>query len=381
MVLLQPKIIALDTAHYADIAKDYSSKDSGKYLEVERFCASLADNGYIPILSFSHIEELIRHMNDDVVRKSLKLISSFPLIAWIGSFQYPRVMGSIADILAFEAKEAFEKPSCSVLDVRDRVKPQILQFGSGFEAISPFVEQWSLVRGWTLQRYQRSMDIVAIARSDFTKIAKVKIRDIVNGRTRADEDIALQLKKLTAALAKDVKERGDKRIASPDLTADKFMRSVAERGAKLSKRSVAPVADLLALDGINLASLDPNATFEDVGDIAAFFKKLEVANLNIQLPLDKLKSVVTEDRVPSGVLQAGFRRYGQDHHERKGSELGDTYLACLAPYVDAAFVDKRTLENTVRARRKCPDFASLSRGIVREPSYKEIPALLRRMFN
>lgn len=58
--------------------------------------------------------------------------------------------------------------------------------------------------------------------------------------------------------------------------------------------------------------------------------------------------------------------------EREGSELADSYLACLAAYADVTFVDKRTHENFRRARHKCAEFGVLTRRVEKAADYKEV---------
>lgn len=54
-----------------------------------------------------------------------------------------------------------------------------------------------------------------------------------------------------------------------------------------------------------------------------------------------------------------MRAYAHDQPERKGSELNDGDLLCLAPYADVTYVDKRTLESVRRAKGKNNLFAEL----------------------
>lgn len=73
-----------------------------------------------------------------------------------------------------------------------------------------------------------------------------------------------------------------------------------------------------------------------------------------------------------------MRRHAQDQPERKGSELNDTHLLCLAPYADRTFVDKRTLESARRARNKSPMFEGLTTGVARARDCAELAAVLNR---
>ena len=76
------------------------------------------------------------------------------------------------------------------------------------------------------------------------------------------------------------------------------------------------------------------------------------------------------------VIEESMRRHAQDQPERKGSELNDTHLLCLAPYVDRTFVDKRSLESARRARDKSPMFDRLTTGVAHARDCAELAAVL-----
>jgi hypothetical protein len=90
----------------------------------------------------------------------------------------------------------------------------------------------------------------------------------------------------------------------------------------------------------------------------------------------RLTAGVKMERIPSWVIQNSLRKYGQDLPERKGSDLTDSYLTCLAGYADITCVDKRTKENVTRARRKCAEFAMIVRQVEKAGHYSQIAKLL-----
>lgn len=71
-----------------------------------------------------------------------------------------------------------------------------------------------------------------------------------------------------------------------------------------------------------------------------------------------------------------MRRYAQKLPERKGSDLNDTCLACLAAYADVTFVDKRTRETFRRARSKDAAFDAVCKRVEVASSYRDIPKIL-----
>jgi hypothetical protein len=107
----------------------------------------------------------------------------------------------------------------------------------------------------------------------------------------------------------------------------------------------------------------PPSTIGEVSDWAAFRTKLKRLNEAFGLPWPELKTRVKENRIPSGIIHSALNRFRPHSPEWKGSDLIDTHLACLSPYSDITFVDKRTHEGLQTARKKV----------------KELPAILRRI--
>lgn len=96
------------------------------------------------------------------------------------------------------------------------------------------------------------------------------------------------------------------------------------------------------------------------------------------LPWQTLKRVATPDRLPVTVIEECMRAHAQDQPERKGSDLNDTHLLCLAPYADVTYVDKRTLENVRRARGKVAALDQLFGEVRKAGGHAEISTAMMR---
>ena len=90
------------------------------------------------------------------------------------------------------------------------------------------------------------------------------------------------------------------------------------------------------------------------------------------LPWQALKRVATQGRLPVTVVEECMRAHAQDQPQRKGSDLNDTHLLCLAPYADVTYVDKRTLESVRRARGKVAAFDQLIGEVRKAGAHGEI---------
>ncbi|MCG2656330.1 MAG: hypothetical protein L6414_12825, partial [Hydrogenophaga sp.] len=171
--------------------------------------------------------------------------------------------------------------------------------------------------------------------------------------------------------------RGDKRIEDPGAIADHFLEELARDGHSIQTNSnLPPVMQIFLMAGLELDDIDLSATFGQMTNLITFRKRLRIAADGSGLPWQTLKRVVSQDRLPVTVIEECMRAHAQDQPERKGSDLNDTHLLCLAPYANVTYVDKRMLENVRRARRKVSAFDQLIGDVRRAGGYVEIFAAL-----
>ncbi len=372
MSILVPKFIALDSAHLGELAKDACSADADRRKAAAAFVESLDELGGVVLLCWHHIEELLQHGGGSVVRDRVRFLQSLPMVAWIGSFGGATVPGTIADITVHEVAAAFQAPDANARAVRDAVARKVFRISSGADVIAPFLAEWGLMKAFFEHHKQRNRDIVAISRSDFAGISKTKVVDWLKGELRSPEDIVRQLERLYRRLTGDIQERGDKRIADPALSAARFLEDVRLTGVRAISRKLNPAIQFLKAMGIDVSEIGPEMTMDELGDLSAFRKQLRLASEMLRLPFSALKGRVKESQIPSCVVQGALRRHGQDTPEWKGSDLTDRYLACLAIYADMTYVDKRTLENLTRARRKAPEISRLIGRVGKARTYRRI---------
>jgi hypothetical protein len=387
MGIILPKFIALDSSHLGDLARDASSSDEDRRKAVRVFFETLSGCGGVLLLSWHHIEELLQHDGESVVAARIGFLQCLPMVAWIDSFGCPMVAwidsfgcatvpGTIADITVHEVVAAYQVPDADGLAVRDAVAKKIFRIDSGARAIAPFLAQWGLLKSFFQYRQERTRDIVAISRSDFTGISKTKVVDWLKGNLRSPEDVDRQLGALYRRLAGDIERRGDKRIANPTVSAARFLEDVKVTGVTAISNESAPGLQLLKAMDIELSEIGPKMTMEELGDLAAFRQQLRLASDMLRVPFSALKARVKESQIPSCIIQSALRRYGQDYPEWKGSELTDRHLACLALYAQITYVDKRTYENITRVRRKSPEISILLHRVEKAPNWQEIAGQL-----
>jgi hypothetical protein len=360
--LHRAKLIALDSSHLGNVARERVSKDTSIRQAATELERAIEERGYILALSMHHFQELLVHSSSDVVAQRISFIQSLPLVAIVNSVLGEGVAGSVFDIQAVEVMAAFERPDATARAIRDDVAARLFQLISGSEATRPFIIDLPTVRAELSAMAEKYRKIVAITGSDFAGVSKKRIADLLDGTLRAPLDIQRNIARLDAALSKDIREHGDKRISDPEGVSAAFMADIHRRGLALANGGN-PGLQILAACDVELTEITPTTTVGEVGEWAVFRGKLRRLNVVLGLPWEELKICVKEDRIPSGIISAALARFRPRTAEWKGSDLIDVHHACLAPYADITFVDKRTHEGLRLAR----------------PKMKELPRLIHRV--
>ena len=179
-------------------------------------------------------------------------------------------------------------------------------------------------------------------------------------------------------LSKELKNRGDPRLADPNRTAQYFFNRVSSH-----------MTDALKFEGsafdIFVTSLDvaPNditdkTTLRQIKQIAWRRNLARVACDQLEIDLDQVWPKLRDAEIPSEVIQETIRKARKTAPQASGSDLGDDYLACLAPYVDAIIVDKRTHEFMTQGARRALYFRKMVGFFEKATSYRQLPEILAR---
>lgn len=371
------RLFVPDTAHLAGLVSDIMSESRERRRAAQRFLPDLLERGWLPLLCWHHIEELLQHRDEHVVDARLSYLWSQPLIAWIRPAEPSAGPGSIIDVLRAEVSAAIGNPSADAAQIRDLAGHELIAVGAGADAIPESFRDWRLLREALTQQQQNARRVTAIARWRATQIDDTPISAWMNQPAREPDATARMLGKLHESLAHEIATRGDRRIPDARSMAAEFMRQIDRDGrAVVEDRVARPAIQLLINAGLDPEDIDPSATFGETMDLLTFQKRLRVVAEGLRLPWAELKRRVTRQQLPVMVIEESMRRHAQDQPERKGSELNDTHLLCLAPYADRTFVDKRTLESARRARNKSPMFDRLTTGVARARDCAVLAAVL-----
>ena len=375
---IRPRYVVLDTSHIAGLVSDLVSGDRERHRTAQSFVPRLVELGWLPLLSWSQLEELIQHENDDLVEARLRYLWSWTLMAWIRPFDPAGGPGGVVDLLAAEAMAAYARPSDEVLEVRDAARDSLISVGSGTDAIPESFRDWRLLREELARRQENARRVAAISPWKGSETHnKRRMGDLMKSESRKPAEALRMFEHLSGSLANEIETRGDKRIADPKAMANAFFYDIFKTGlAAAAGASVPTPIQLLQAEGVDIDDIKPDDTFEQVMDRHVFRKRLRIAAESRGLPYEQLKKVVTQERLPVAVIHSAMRAFGHDQPERKGSDLNDVHLLSLAPYADLTFVDKRTLESVRRARQKVPVLDGLLGDVRKASGHREISSVI-----
>ncbi|WP_243050969.1 hypothetical protein [Dyella sp. RRB7] len=319
----------------------------------------------------------MQHQNGELVDARLRYLWSWPLMAWIRPSDPNAGPGLVLDVLEAEVVAAHAHPDADVLRVRDIARESLFSVGPATEAIPNHFKDWRLLRPALTDLQENARRIAAISPWRPKNINRTRIADWMGRPMRESADAARTFQSLRDNLANEVTTRGDRRIVDPTGIADRFFSEIAEDGQLIAgDTDMPPAIQILVNAGLQPNEIDPSATFAEVMNLLIFHKRLGIIAESSGLPLHQLKRTVTRNRLPVVVIEEGMRKHAHDQPERKGSELNDVHLLCLASYADVTYVDKRTLESIRRAKARDAVFATVVGIASKASSYNDIFAEL-----
>jgi hypothetical protein len=224
--LVQAKFIALDSSQLIQWIEDQRSANKTRRSAASDFQNTLLENGCVTLLCWHHFEGLLATQDVAKAEASVRFIRSMPLVGWIRCVDGTPGLGSIVDILAVETKAALHSAG-DVIAIREHASAELISLGSGQEAIQPYMDCWRDLQPYFWKRAERNREIVAISRSSFVDISKMKVESLAAGRMRREDEIVVQFEGMEARLTIDIEKRGDKRMSDHEKVAKHFLQQVA----------------------------------------------------------------------------------------------------------------------------------------------------------
>jgi hypothetical protein len=355
--IVPAKFIALDSSILGYLAKDHFSSDAVKRKDAANFLKCLADNAIIPFLCVHHFYELIKIRDDKVAKDRFNFLRLIPQVAWVSTIN-DNQLGSIVDVLVAECRTALQENKLSVLEVRDKTRNSLIRFGTGTEAMSSYEEVWEDLRPYLWTQEERTRETVAIRRAKVIDISKKPISHFMNGSIREQEEAITFFNQLKAKMTEEIQNHGDKRIPNSNEVASRFYDEIADSEEVFHLKN-GGLQQFLNYHEIDIEELGENALMEDLLNLIDFQAKLKVAHKKFNMSWESFKKSIQPEQVPSWLIESSLFLHSQEQPEYKGSELNDCWLACLSPYVDLIYVDKRVKNDFERAFRKAPVLCEL----------------------
>jgi hypothetical protein len=385
LAIIEPKIIAPDSSHWAKWIDATISDDNARRAQALGLHERLLDLGRIPLLSWHHLEELLGVEDDQTARSRVAFIQSLPLIAWMrlpheeAGCQIrarPRTssLGSIIQVLAAEAIAASE--SChDLVSIRDRARQLMLRTGPGSNAIGSESWVYDAMRP-LLRARQPQIDMVA-ALSPLRAFDESRtIGELARRSVNSPDEMRAQLRVIyDKALQEATNSTGGDAHRAKTM-ADQFITRAIDHLPTPGTTVRDLLVSTLVSQGLDAEEVRDECVLGDLSELGLFRSHLRVVASETGRSFDDLKGV-SMAVLPSRVIGDALRKHGQHRKKRPGSDLNDAYLGVLAAYCDVLYVDKRTAEDFRRAIAKEPKLIGLIGDVAKAADFTDLLVLLR----
>lgn len=373
-MIFQPRYLVLDTAHLNRWADSKVSQHATRREEARRWEDWLERSGYVVLLCMHHISEMASHV-EEIAAERLRFLSNLPFVAWIGVAP-DRAPGTVVTVLGQEVLAALDNPTASWREVRDEARLRLIQTGTGAQMLGAEPEAWLALRSEFTAQTARARQIVAFSRLKTVDIADKPMSELLNGRLRRDEDLLRQLDIMEGTYAVNIAQRGDRRISDPSALAAEFMQAAAHLAEPLPSTASELVLRSLAKQGVGEGDIGPKSTVGEILSLGLFRSHVRVAAKSVGITDPQALCRIRPEQIPTWSIAQALEGNLPDVPLREGSEINDTYLACLTAYADVTLVDKRTLEGVRRLRQNDFYVASMLGRISRAAKLQDIIAML-----
>jgi hypothetical protein len=352
-----PKTVALDSSQWINLIRDANGSDLQLRTAARKFAESLLEKGYSIIFSFHHLQELLAYENPSKVSERLRFIQDIEFLSWVGSQRQEYGLGSILDIIAAEARVAFESGG-DAAQIRRGAKTRLIRSGRGSDIVDEDPIYQEILSNWAQSRNDRSKESEAISGFKFLDPATT-VGQLKASRLSTSDEVAAKMVSHFQSLSKDISERGDRLIIDPKgIAADHIHKVIKYR--QTQPNTVSDLIDKGFLDqGIDLDEIHDHRSVIDLLDLGQFRSSLRFAIEGTGLPFNDLKRNISRRQLPHFLIKSVLKPIQDTQSERSGSNSVDRELACLAPYVDVLYVDKRTSEFLRQARNQTPSLSDI----------------------
>jgi hypothetical protein len=375
MTLSIPKMVVLDSATLGKVSRDYWNQDACSRDKARSFITRLQYLGVFVAFTLTHIIELLRHGDEQVVRDRLRFLPSIPLIAWLRPYDRNWFPSGIPDLLLRELHVVVHGSARNWCEIVDAVRPELWETGMGSEMFVDNDEFWSAIKRESNRLNEKQKYVASMARIDIGKFKNMKVSEVLLLPIRPKEERGAYMRRFAQEIQKQLDRHGDKRLdCSHDVAID-FANSTFQDVKAIDEMGGNPIRRLLESVDVPLELVPPEMTCEEFGELAVYAERLKMISKSLRPPIELTMRDVPLDTLPSYVLERKLASIQSKAERVSGSDLGDRHIAPLIFYTDGIEVDKRTYEFLNQVRRNEPKLASLMGRFFSSSDYSQIPEL------
>lgn len=280
------------------------------------------------------------------------------------------------DIFEAEVSAILASSIISPADIRRSVREKLVQYGSPTDI--EVLNDWENLRPTLMAMAIREQEIASIVHTESTVNDDVPITQLRNLQIKNRGHFKQPLLDEIAKTTKDLTTRGDSRLTDPTHTAQEFISTVARNLLESINRGGNALDALAEQHDVPQKDITDTTTLREFKQLARMRSLAKIAVKQLELDLDHIWPKLRDTKIPSEIIQETIRKARKTAPRANGSDLGDAYLACLSPYVDAIIVDKRTHEFMTQGARRDPYFREMIGFFEKATSYRQLPEILNR---
>ena len=372
--IIRPKLAAIDSSLLASWAKDALSSMQEPKARAIGSLEAFFEKNWIPVICWHHFDELIRYPEMQVVANRIAFLKSLPQVAWISSSMGSNDLGSIVDLFDAEVKEIVIAKDIERGDLVSSVREHLVRYGTPAQITT--LDDWEELRPLLMANRARQQEVASIVHVENRSDDKVRIVSLNKAKPKDRASRERFIKRYAVDIEQDLKLRGDRRLRDSAGTARKFTSSIAENIEEMCARNVSPLEAFATQFDVPMSDISNETTLAEFKQIARRRRLLRGTSSRLGLELEAIWPTLRYAKIPSEIIQAQIRRARKSVPRTSGSDLGDDYLTCLAPYVDAIVVDKRTHEFLNQCTRRDPVFSGMVGFFTRAATYESLPQAL-----
>jgi hypothetical protein len=373
MTLAIPKMVVLDSATLGKLSRDYWDQDACSRDKARSFIARLQYLGVFVTFTLTHVIELLRHGDEQVVQDRLRFLRSIPLIAWLRPYDHGWFPGGIPDLLSRELHAVVHGSAQNWREIVDAVRPELWETGMGSEMFVDNDEFWLAIKRESNRLNEKEKYVASMARTDPGQISDVKLSEVLRLPIRPKEERGAYMRRFAKEMQRQLDQHGDKRFdCSHDVAID-FANSTLQDVKDIDEMGGNLIQNLLKSVDVPLELVSPERTCGELGELAVYAKRLKMISKSLRPPIELTMRDIPQDTLPSYVLERKLASIQKKTERVSGSDLGDRHIAPLIFYTDGIEVDKRTCEFLNQVRRNEPKLASLMGRFFPSSDYSQIP--------